>query len=168
LRRRRLATRRYAAGYMKRHDAGTQQAKHHLDSLRGSGELARILLVRAYCFGGDFTSDSSGYGMTDETRPEGLELWPAAPTWVTAARVADYAWFLNVFIHGLNLLRYLIGATPIVTSVDLSRPNGRLITFDFGAFRRFSIWPRSCRGIGMKASTSCSNGAASASPLPPR
>jgi predicted dehydrogenase len=44
----------------------------------------------------------------------------------------DYAWFLNVFVHDINLLRFLMGSTPAVTGVDLNRPNGRLVTFDFG------------------------------------
>src|SRR6266850_3209607 len=42
----------YAVGFMKRHDAGAQLAKALLDGLRESGELGRIVLVRAYCFGG--------------------------------------------------------------------------------------------------------------------
>jgi predicted dehydrogenase len=124
----------YAVGFMKRHDAGAQRAKALLDALRSSGELGRIVLVRAYCFGGDFSSSCTGYVMTDEARPEGLALWPDAPAWLPAARAADYAWFLNVFVHDLNILRYLVGATPMVASVDLSRSNGRLVTLDFGEF----------------------------------
>jgi predicted dehydrogenase len=125
---------RYAVGYMKRHDAGAQKAKEILDNLRSSGELGRILLVRVYCYGGEFKCAPSDYVMTDEARPDGLAAWPSAPEWVPAKLVSDYAWFLNVFIHDLNILRYLVDGEPQVCAVDMARPNGRLVTFDCGGF----------------------------------
>jgi predicted dehydrogenase len=72
--------------------------------------------------------------MTDEARPDGLSTWPSAPDWMPAELVSDYAWFLNVFVHDLNILRYLIGSEPAVHAVDLTRLNGRVVTFDFGEF----------------------------------
>jgi predicted dehydrogenase len=128
------ARRKYAIGFMKRHDAGVQRAKKILEELSASGELGRIILVRGYCFGGAFLVGSPDFTMTDEPRPEGLELWPEAPDWVPPALAADYAWFLNVFVHDLNLIRFLAGKTPLITAADLRRPNGRLVTFDFGDF----------------------------------
>lgn len=124
----------YSVGYMKRHDAGVQHARALLQSLEKSGELGRIVLMRIYCHGGDFQVSNDGFAMTNEIRPEGLELWPIAPDWIPPAMTADYAWFLNVFIHDLNLMRYLTGRTPRVTAVDLKRANGRLAAFDFGDF----------------------------------
>jgi predicted dehydrogenase len=126
--------RRYAVGYMKRHDAGARHAKALLDRLRASGELGRIVMVRGYCLGGDFVPRDRAFVMTEEPRPEGLVLWPTAPAWLPPEHATDYAWFLNVFIHDLNILRYLVGATPTVSAVDLRRPNGRLAMLDFGAF----------------------------------
>ncbi len=125
---------RYAVGFMKRHDAGTQKAKEILDKLHSSGELGRIVLVRAYCHGGEFKCAPADFVMTDEARPDGLSTWPSAPDWVPAELVSDYAWFLNVFIHDLNILRYLMNSEPKVRAVDLTRRNGRLVTFDFGEF----------------------------------
>jgi predicted dehydrogenase len=124
----------YAVGFMKRHDAGVQLAKSTLDALRASGELGRIVLLRAWCYGGDFRRDTSDFVMTKETRPDGLSTWPTAPDWIPAESVQDYAWFLNVFLHDLNLLRFLAGAEPKVRAVDFSRKNGRLASFDCGAF----------------------------------
>lgn len=126
--------RKYAIGFMKRHDAGVEQAKRLLDGLLKSGELGRIILMRAYCFGGEFLLGNADFSMTTEARPEGLELWPAAPDWMPEKLVADYAAFLNVFVHDINLLRFFGGRTPDVTAVDLRRPNGRLVMFDFGNF----------------------------------
>ncbi len=128
------AHRKYAIGFMKRHDAGVQRAKKLVDELRESGELGRIILLRGYCFGGEFAVGGADFAMTKEVRPEGLGLWPLAPDWVPQSLAADYAWFLNVFVHDLNLLRFFANKTPQVTAVDLRRPNGRLALFDFGDF----------------------------------
>lgn len=125
---------RYAVGYMKRHDAGVQQAKTMLDELRKSGDLGRILLMRAYCYGGEFKCGTSDFVMTDEARPDGLETWIKGPEWLPKAHIDDFAAFLNVFIHDLNLMRHLAGAVPRVRAADMKRKNGRLVTFDFGEF----------------------------------
>jgi predicted dehydrogenase len=126
--------RKYAIGFMKRHDAGVQEAKKLLESLKSTGELGRIVLMRAYCFGGEFLVGNANFAMTEEIRPQGLELWPEAPDWLPHPMAADYAWFLNVFVHDVNLLRFFAGNTPEVTAVDLRRPNGRLALFDFGDY----------------------------------
>ena len=128
------ANRTYTIGFMKRHDAGVQYAKNLLDEFRQSGELGRIILMRAYCFGGEFVLGNTGFAMTEEIRPQGLELWPEAPDWIPPSSVTDYAWFLNVFAHDINLLRFFGGRTPRVTAVDLKRTNGRLVMFDFDDF----------------------------------
>lgn len=125
---------RYAVGFMKRHDAGSQQAKASLDQLRKSGELGRIVLMRAWCFGGEFRCGTTDFVMTDEARPDGLSTWPSAPDWIPTASVPDYASFLNVFIHDLNMLRFLAGSEPRVRAVDFERENGRLVMLDFGEF----------------------------------
>lgn len=124
----------YSVGFMKRHDAGVARAKALLSELVATGELGRIILMRAYCYTGDFPCGAQGFVMTEEVRPEGLELWPVAPDWIPKKLHADYAWFLNVFVHDLNLIRFLGGRTPAVTAADLRRPNGRLVMFDFGDF----------------------------------
>jgi predicted dehydrogenase len=73
------ARRKYALGFMKRHDAGVQRAKQLVDELKESGELGRIILMRSYCFGGEFLVGSADFAMTEELRPDGLELWPLVP-----------------------------------------------------------------------------------------
>ncbi|MDO8606988.1 MAG: Gfo/Idh/MocA family oxidoreductase [Phaeospirillum sp.] len=125
---------RYAIGFMKRHDAGTALAHQLVQNFRDSGEMGRVLLMRSWCYTGEFACNSKGFIMTGETRPDGITLWPVAPDWVPPDRHEDYAWFLNVFIHDINLLRHLAGGTPRVRSVDLDRCNGRLVTFDCGDF----------------------------------
>lgn len=124
----------YSVGYMKRHDEGTAVAKKLLDELAASNELGRIVMMRGYCFCGDFNVHPEGFVMTGEIRPDGLSLWPTAPDWLPPQFAEDYAWFLNVFAHDLNILRYFTGQDLKVRSVDLDRRNGRVALFDAGAY----------------------------------
>src|SRR5262249_36222843 len=124
----------YSVGFMKRYDAGTARARQLLDGFLASGELGRILLMRTWCFGGEFVCGADGYVMTHEDRPEGLEVWPVAPDFIPPEERGDYAQFLNVFVHDLNLIRLFAGGTPAVRAVDLDRKNGRTVLFDCGSF----------------------------------
>ena len=90
--------------------------------------------MRCYCFGGDIGVSDKGYTMTSEARPDGLDVWSLAPNWLPKPLRNDYAQFLNVNIHMLNLIRYFTGSMPRVSSVDLSHDNGRLVTLDFDTY----------------------------------
>jgi predicted dehydrogenase len=122
----------YAIGFMKRHDLGVQHARSLLRSFLASGDLGAPAFVRAYCFTGPDGRDGSGFVMTPEERTAGLETWPTAPDWIPEDLRDQYALFLNVNSHDLNLLRHLFDREPIVTNADLSRPLGSQIGFDFG------------------------------------
>ena len=124
----------YSIGFMKRHDEGTAAAKQLLDQLIANNDLGRIILMRGWCFCGEFNVSSGGFAMTDENRPDGLDLWPSAPDWLPKEFHENYAWFLNVFVHDLNILRYFAGRQLEVRSVDLSRPNGRVVILDSGEY----------------------------------
>jgi predicted dehydrogenase len=63
-----------------------------------------------------------------------LDLWPSAPDWLPKQFHENYAWFLNVFVHDLNILRYFAGRQLKVHSVDLSRSNGRVAILDSGEY----------------------------------
>lgn len=130
----RQANRCYAVGFMKRHDAGYQRFKALYDGFVASKELGRVVFLRGYCLGGTFACNADGYVMTDEERSDGLASWPTAPDWLPGRMVADYAWFLNVFVHNINILRHLVGRMPDITMADLRHPNGRMIGFDWGCF----------------------------------
>ena len=99
----------YSIGFMKRHDEGTAAAKQLLGQLIANNDLGRVILMRGWCFCGEFNIRSDGFVMTDESRPDGLDLWPSAPDWLPKKFHEDYAWFLNVFVHDLNILRYFVG-----------------------------------------------------------
>lgn len=124
----------YSIGFMKRHDEGTAVAKRLLDRYIAEGNLGRIILMRGWCFCGEFNIASDGFVMTDESRPDGLTLWPSAPDWLPKEFHENYAWFLNVFVHDVNILRYFAGGRLEVRSVELSRRNGRVVVFNSGAY----------------------------------
>ena len=124
----------YSIGFMKRHDEGAAVAKKLLDKLIASNELGRIILMRGYCYCGDFNVHPEGFVMTGEARPDGLNLWPTEPEWLPKQYAEDYAWFLNVFVHDINILRYFAGQDFKVRGVDLTRRNGRVAMFDAGNY----------------------------------
>jgi predicted dehydrogenase len=124
---------RYAVGYMKRHDAGLQAGKRLLEELLADGALGALIFARCFCYTGDFSARCDGYVMTREPRPDGLKTWPLAPDWVPNEQARDYAKFLNVFVHDLNIFRYVMGRAPRLLDARLSRSGGHVITVDFGS-----------------------------------
>ena len=126
------ANRRYAVGFMKRHDPGTVAAKAMLDELNRSGELGQMVLVRGWCFCGDIGVAEGGFDMTEEPRPDGLELWPNGPDWMPEAERDEYDWFLNVDLHLINALRHLLGDGLEVESASLGARGGRLASLRLG------------------------------------
>ncbi len=111
-----------AVGYMKRHDAGVQMLKEILTNLLTSGELGSLIAVKAWSCGGDTGRPDTGFAMTPEPRPPGLEIWPTAPAWLDGGAAAGYAAFLNVHVHALNWLRFLLG--PLVVNDAMHDPAG--------------------------------------------
>ena len=123
---------RYAVGYMKRYDEGVQQAKQILDELLSTEELGPVIFARSHCFMGESYCNIDGHIVTSEKIPDGRPEWPIAPSWVPDDQKGEYARFLNVYCHNINLLRYLIGQTPSVNYVRFDRTDGRVAVLDFG------------------------------------
>lgn len=125
------ADRCYAVGYMKRFDAGVEMAKALVARYLENGQLGHPTLLHGWCFAGDTGVAPDGFSMTDEPRPDGLELWPTAPDWIPPTYQDAYAWFLNVNVHLLNLIRYLMGEMPAVTGSAIHQPGGRAVHLAF-------------------------------------
>ena len=126
----------YAIGYMKRFDPGVQEGKRTLERLIREKTLGDIVTVRAYCFGGNAGRPTDGFVMTDEPRPDGLEVWPLGPAWLPVDLIDDYDGFLNVNVHILNIVRYLLDQTPSITVVDFNGRN-RTTALSFDGFEGF-------------------------------
>ena len=116
----------YVTGFMRRHDQGVQLAKKTLDEVCVSGELGKVLYFRSYCFGGGDYCNIDGDIKTEEPAPR-HRLAPIAPDWLPKELEKEYESFLNVFVHDINLIRYLIGCTPSVEYVDYRGASGSVI-----------------------------------------
>jgi predicted dehydrogenase len=110
----------YTVGCMKRHDAGVAYAAELACELRKSGELGRQIFARAHCFMGGSYCNCDGHVTTDE-KAEYADFvgWPLGPDWMDADSHHEFAWFLNVYCHNINLLRYLTGSELRVDSARL-------------------------------------------------
>ncbi|MEM7166611.1 MAG: Gfo/Idh/MocA family oxidoreductase [Planctomycetota bacterium] len=133
----------HAVGYMRQHDAGIEFARQTIADCIATGELGAITYARSHCFQGNDYCAIDGFVDSGEPRsPVSVDpAWPIAPDWVPEPRKAEYASFLNVYCHNLNLLRFLLGDFERVVHADL-RPAARagdaptgLVSFDHGSFR---------------------------------
>ncbi len=125
----------YVIGYERIHDEGVQKAKAIMDELLKTKELGEITFARAHCFMGESYCNIDGHIMTDEKIPlDKTPEWPIAPDWISAESKNDYAAFVNVYCHNINLLRYLIGQTPKVDYAGIFRNDGQIAVLNFGAF----------------------------------
>ncbi|MBD3307925.1 gfo/Idh/MocA family oxidoreductase [candidate division KSB3 bacterium] len=125
----------YAVGYMKRHDEGVQMAKTLLDQAVQSGEFGQIIFARAHCFMGDSYCQCDGHITTaEEVCYPDHSAWTIAPDWLPRHLHRDFAWFLNVYGHNINLLRYLLDKTPDVTFARLNDQKGQITVFEWGHF----------------------------------
>lgn len=125
----------YAVGYMRRHDEGVQAAKALFDRVCSTQELGRLNFVRMHCFGGQAYCGAQAPETSNEAPPEGLPEWPLAPEWLPKTRVNQYAMFLNVFCHNINLLRHFIPKIEGLSHVDLRNEKGGIVVFDLGDSR---------------------------------
>ncbi|MBF0266168.1 MAG: Gfo/Idh/MocA family oxidoreductase [Gammaproteobacteria bacterium] len=132
----------YSVGYMKRYDPGVIFARQLIREAINEGYWGDLQSVHCYSYGGNFApgyQQGHDFLMTDENRPDGLVLWPIAPDWLEPQLHERYAWFLNVFCHDINLVRYLIDGKHQLQSANfgestyalLMTANNINISYDF-------------------------------------
>ena len=122
----------YSVGFMRRYDDGVQAAKKVFQELVRTEELGKPLLMRCFCFGGGDYCNISGNIRTTEPAPK-RQLRPISPEWIPRSSEKEYESFLNVFVHDINLIRFLADETPIITGVDY-RENSGVIGLGFDAY----------------------------------
>jgi predicted dehydrogenase len=117
-----------------------------LDELLSTEELGRVTFVRGHCFMGEGYCNADEYITTDESVPDGVPCWPEAPRSLANDCHRDYAWFLNVYSHNTNLLRYFLGGTPEVRYSHVASRDGGVVVFDFqGIPISLEVGRSSCR-----------------------
>ncbi len=121
----------YAAGYMKRFDAGVREFRCLLHAIMASGELGDVLHVqsRDLCP----TNDVAPPPHIKPFFPSlyRYELSPAGPAGLAAEHEADYDYTLNVISHDINLLHYLFG--PIFSAERFAVRSRRMQTAQLAA-----------------------------------
>ena len=122
----------YVAGFMRRYDQGVQIAKHAFNELVDTGELGDVLFFRSYCFGGGDYCNIDGNQTTEESPPR-HRILPISPDWLPPEFEREYETFLNVFVHDINLIRFLVGYTPEIEHVDY-RPHAGSLALNFRGF----------------------------------
>ncbi len=114
----------HMVGYHKRSDPATIVAKAEIDRLRKTSELGKMRYVRILMpSGGDWVA--GGFNdliRTDETLPPTPADPPAND--MNPALYSQYVFFVNYYIHQINLLRHLLGESYRVTHAD---PSGVLL-----------------------------------------
>ena len=110
----------HMVGYHKRSDPATTYAKAEIERLKESGELGKLTYVRILMPAGDWIAS----GFDDLIRVDAprldLETQDPPPSDMDEELYARYEAFVNVYIHQVNLMRYLLGEAYEVTFADSS------------------------------------------------
>jgi predicted dehydrogenase len=123
----------YGIGFMKRYDVGVARAKSILTELSASPRLGRLIYVR----GKNFCAEYVGY-CEDYIRGDKNIAVPPAPTspivpdWLDPSLVRKYDWFVNVGLHGINLLRHLLDDALTLRHADFTYEQSASVMFDAG------------------------------------
>ena len=122
--------RTYAVGFMKRHDPGVRVGREKLRELRASGALGELVHVRCHDFCLEYAADLPDFVRYREKRPTRLAEWPGSPDWLPPDRGEAYAWFVNVAVHDINLLRYLLECPLIPVASRSQSDKSHTVIFD--------------------------------------
>ena len=97
-------------GYHKRSDPAVMYAKAKIDELNASGTLGRMTYVRVLMPAGDWIAGGFDGMVAEQDAPLSLESDTPDPEVDEPAR-DRYVSFVNYYIHQVNLLRHLMGAS---------------------------------------------------------
>lgn len=124
----------YAVGYLRRFDAGVQEAKRLFDHYQQSGELGKIISVRAHCYCGASYCGMKSPVPHDEPYPTDLVEWPIGPDWMPKEFHDQYARYVNIFSHNVNLLNHFFPQGLSLEYANFRNPLASLVAFDAGGF----------------------------------
>jgi predicted dehydrogenase len=100
---------RLMVAYMKRYDAGNELVHATVRQWRRTGELGRLLYVRAHGFCGDWEAGiDTPVERTDEAPPRAAAA--PLPDWLPPHQAGRYLGYLQQYTHNVNLLRWLLDA----------------------------------------------------------
>jgi len=107
----------HMVGYHKRSDPATVYAKAEIDRFKASGEIGKLRYVRIVIPAGDWVAD--GFCDTIWSSEEMPELASETPPADMDDKIYnEQIWFVNYYIHQVNLMRHLLGEDYKVAYVD--------------------------------------------------
>ena len=113
----------HMVGYHKRSDPATVYAKAEIDRLRKTGEQGELRLLRITIPEGDWIA--GGFNEVIHTSDPGQNLeFDPKPKDMNEETFKIYDFFVNYYIHQVNLMRHLLGEDYKVTYAD---KGGRLL-----------------------------------------
>jgi len=97
----------YGVSCLKRYDIGVDAARTELNRIMETGEMGALLRVDAHCFGGDWINEiRPPIDFPDEPPPEHPQT--SYPDFVKYDAKPAFMEYLTVYIHNINLIRYLL------------------------------------------------------------
>ncbi len=110
-------------GYHKRSDPATIYAKAEIERLKQTGEIGKLQYIRVTIPSGDFIANGVFDGLLGTDSPAPADIDPKDPG-LSEEQNTAYFYFVNFFIHQLNLIRHLLGEDYKLSYVD---PSGIVI-----------------------------------------
>ena len=106
----------HMVGYHKRSDPATEHAMKIINRWKESGEMGKMTYVRLSMPPGNYRKDADEPFMTNE--PPGLVPPEPGPAGMDEIARERTIWFVNYYIHQVNLMRYLLGEDYQLTFAD--------------------------------------------------
>ena len=106
----------HMVGYHKRSDPATEHAKAIVDEWKQSGEMGKMTYIRLSMPPGDYRKDPDEPYFTDE--PPAVVPPEPVPVGTTEEKRHRAIWFVNYYIHQVNLIRHLLGEDYQLTFAD--------------------------------------------------
>ena len=106
----------HMVGYHKRSDPATEHAKAIVDEWKNSGEMGKMTYIRVSMPPGDYRKDPDEPYFSGEP-PEHVPPEPM-PTDMSGEQRDRVIWFVNYYIHQVNMIRHLLGEDYQLTFAD--------------------------------------------------
>ena len=97
----------HMVGYHKRSDPAIEHARGLVSQWKESGEMGKMTYVRLSMPPGDYRKDPDTPYFTSE--PPGQVSPEPSPTGISEEQRHRMVWFVNYYIHQVNLMRHLLG-----------------------------------------------------------
>ena len=106
----------HMVGYHKRSDVATEYAMDLINKWKKSGEMGKMTYIRIAMPPGNWRKDADMPFMTSE--PPGPVPPEQGPAGMDEATRNKMVWFVNFYIHQVNLMRFLLGEDYELTYAD--------------------------------------------------